>query len=246
MKKFLSIAIMLITLASSCNKNIEVTDVILNPETLTLTVNETATLIATVLPADATNKELIWESSDPSVVSVDNSGKITALAEETATITVTTVDGGKKASCVVTVEEEDIYPIVLPITEYKLYPLYPCFWINWVDKLSPDLFNYDGTPYIINDSEEMNNWVSCSGEGAPPEVDFSKNTLLVTIGRNCCDVPRFKDATFVKENKNNYFLELIIMNGATGSDGKWVFGFLVPKIEPNADIIVDCIYVPWE
>ena len=106
MKKFLSIAIMLITLASSCNKNIEVIGVTLNHETLILSVSETETLKATVLPADATNKELIWKSSNPNVVSVDNTGKITALAADTATITVTTVDGGKKAGCVVTVKEE--------------------------------------------------------------------------------------------------------------------------------------------
>jgi len=236
MKKFLSIAIMLITLASSCNKKIDVIGVLLNHETLTLAVSETETLIATVLPADATNKELIWESSNPKVVYVDNTGKITALAADTATITVTTVDGGKKAGCVVTVKEEEIYPIVLPIAEYKLYPLYPCGWI--LDDVLPEAFTYDGTVYIINNSEEMNKWIRCMEEVVLPEVNFSNTTLLLTLGKSGAYL-HLKNAFFVQESKMNYTLELQVFSGDFPSDSEWVFGFLVPKIEQNANIILD-------
>ena len=136
--KFLSISIMLIGIASSCNNNFDVTDVTLNHETLTLTVNETETLIATVLPADATNKELIWESSDPKVVYVDNTGKITALAEETATITVTTADGGKKASCEVIVSEyTHEYINTLPGTKWKLEGIFDSETDTLIKELEP-------------------------------------------------------------------------------------------------------------
>ena len=63
------------------------------------------TLTATVLPANATNKAVTWESSNQSVATVDADGKVTCLngAGGTTTITVKTVDGNKTASYLLTV-----------------------------------------------------------------------------------------------------------------------------------------------
>lgn len=71
---------------------------------LTLIEGGTAQLTATVEPIDATNKKVTWSSSAPDVATVDASGNVTAVAEGTATITATTDDGGKTATCTVTVE----------------------------------------------------------------------------------------------------------------------------------------------
>ncbi|WP_025027157.1 Ig-like domain-containing protein [Caldalkalibacillus mannanilyticus] len=56
-------------------------------------------LKATVTPSNATNQKLIWSSSDPSIVSVDQTGAITAQTTGTAIVTVTTQDGNMQASC---------------------------------------------------------------------------------------------------------------------------------------------------
>lgn len=80
----------------------EVTGVTLDRTELLLELEAEAELTATVLPANATNKNVSWESSDSKIVSVDN-GQLKALAYGTATITVTTVKNGKTATCVVTV-----------------------------------------------------------------------------------------------------------------------------------------------
>ena len=63
------------------------------------------TLTATVLPVNATNKAVTWESSNQSVATVDADGKVTCLngAGGTTTITVKTVDGNKTASYLLTV-----------------------------------------------------------------------------------------------------------------------------------------------
>jgi uncharacterized protein YjdB len=81
-----------------------VSGVSLNLASLSLTMGgtETATLIATVQPAGAANKNVTWESSNSSVATVNN-GEVTAVSAGNATITVTTEDGGKTATCVVTV-----------------------------------------------------------------------------------------------------------------------------------------------
>ena len=81
----------------------KVTGVTLSETTLTLEVGDTATLAATVTPTNATNQNVTWESSNPSVATVDESGKVTAVASGEATITVTTADGSKTANCDVTV-----------------------------------------------------------------------------------------------------------------------------------------------
>lgn len=69
-----------------------------------MVADEIETLTATVGPANATNKEVTWTSSDESVVTVDENGGVTAIAEGTAIITVETVDGGFTADTAVTVE----------------------------------------------------------------------------------------------------------------------------------------------
>ena len=80
---------------------IGVTSVTLDKTDLTLDVNGTAKLNATVKPDDATNKTVTWKSDNEGVATVDNNGNVTAKAAGTATITAT-VDG-KSASCKVTV-----------------------------------------------------------------------------------------------------------------------------------------------
>ena len=70
----------------------------LNQTTLTLEVGKSQTLTATISPDRAENKTVVWTSSNPAVASVVN-GLVTALSQGTTTITATTIDGNKTASC---------------------------------------------------------------------------------------------------------------------------------------------------
>ena len=80
-----------------------VTGVTLNKSAAEMTVGgATLTLIPTVLPSNATNKDVMWTSSNSNVATVNN-GVVTAVGPGTANITVSTVDGNKSATCVVTV-----------------------------------------------------------------------------------------------------------------------------------------------
>ena len=83
---------------------IPVTDLELNKDSLTLQENSSDTLIATVKPADATNRGVTWESSDTSIATVSEDGTVTAISAGNATITATAADGsGVSASCELTV-----------------------------------------------------------------------------------------------------------------------------------------------
>ena len=90
-------------LVTVINEDIPVSGVTLDKESAELTVGETLALTATVAPSGAADKTVTWSSSDESVATVEN-GVVTAVKEGTATITVTTKDGGKTATCTVTVK----------------------------------------------------------------------------------------------------------------------------------------------
>jgi len=87
--------------------SVPVTGIKLNEQALIMELKETETLKATVLPSDAVNKDVTWYSNDSSIVSVDQNGKLTALKEGVATITVTTEEGSYTAKCIVVVIKED-------------------------------------------------------------------------------------------------------------------------------------------
>ena len=86
---------------------IAVSGVSLSKTSMTLVEGDSETISATVSPSNATNQTVSWSSSPSDVASVDG-GKVTALKPGKATVTVTTADGGKTATCSVTVEAKKI------------------------------------------------------------------------------------------------------------------------------------------
>ncbi|WP_242874833.1 Ig-like domain-containing protein [Clostridium pasteurianum] len=88
--------------AVTVNTPTKVDSISLKP-TDALKVGDTDTLAATISPENASEKSVTWTSSNASVATVDSTGKVTAVSAGTANITATTVDGGKTASCNVTV-----------------------------------------------------------------------------------------------------------------------------------------------
>ena len=89
-------------------EEIRVSSISLSKSALELTVGEEFTLEATIMPDNATNKELIWTSDNEAVATVSAEGVVKALGAGTASITATTVDQGKTASCAVTVVLVDL------------------------------------------------------------------------------------------------------------------------------------------
>ena len=94
------------------------TSIALNQTTATLEVTETITLIATILPENATDKSVEWSSSDETVAVVDENGVVTAISIGEAVITATAADGSNlSASCKVTVAPTLAVSIELDQTE---------------------------------------------------------------------------------------------------------------------------------
>ena len=95
-----------------------VTGVTLNKSAITLEVNGSEKLTATVEPSDATNQNVTWESNATNVATVGQDGTVTAVSAGTATITATAQDGsGISGSCVVTVQQADTTALKAKVTE---------------------------------------------------------------------------------------------------------------------------------
>ncbi|WP_437373929.1 Ig-like domain-containing protein, partial [Maribacter litoralis] len=95
-----------------------VTGVTVSPLSGTVSLGETLQLAADVQPSDAGDSALLWESSDEAVATVDSEGLVTGIGTGTATITVTTVDGGFTADALIEVVDGEE-----PVTGVTVSPL---------------------------------------------------------------------------------------------------------------------------
>jgi uncharacterized protein YjdB len=85
----------------------------LNKASTSLELGKTEKLTATIAPADATNKRVVWSSTNEQAAIVDQQGMVRAMGAGTAVITVTTEDGSYTASCTVTVTRRLVTQIAL-------------------------------------------------------------------------------------------------------------------------------------
>ena len=134
----LALALSLTVPAAAATTTVKVTGVTLDKTELTLAPGETAGLFPTILPANATNQKVTWESNQTAVVTVKD-GIVTAKTPGTADVSAITVDGRYRAVCRVTVEDNYVTgleitprgPEILPpyktrqLTATVLYAHYP-------------------------------------------------------------------------------------------------------------------------
>ena len=144
-----------------------VTSIALNAESLHITTTtKSASLEATVTPADATLKDLYWTSSEPSIATVDQNGLVTRRREGSATITVNAIDGsGAMATCQVTVDAIIAESLELSPAELSLSPN-KSYRINAI--------------YTPDDISSKNFEWSCSDEGVATFIKNLDGSITVT------------------------------------------------------------------
>ena len=151
-----------------------VTGVTLDKTELTLALGETATLVATVAPEDAVDKSLVW-TSNGKAVSVDSVGVIKADTVGTATITVTTVDGGYTATCKVTVPE----PINADVKVEKLWEVaIPASVANTGDVRNG--MGYAGKFYLTDKNTKKIRVFTQAGEDVDAAIAINDADVTVT------------------------------------------------------------------
>jgi uncharacterized protein YjdB len=103
----------LVAICSVVVKRIPVTGITINKPVITMDVNQTTTIYATIAPGTATNKAIVWTSSNSGIIEVNQKGVITSKAEGTAYITARTVDNGMVAVCTVFIKKIPVKGITL-------------------------------------------------------------------------------------------------------------------------------------
>lgn len=158
------------TAACTVTVKTSVTSVSLNKATASIVVKKTLQLSATVNPSTASNKNVSWSSSNTSVATVNNSGLVTANATGSANITVKTADGGKTATCKVTVN-----PAVINVKSVSLNKSSTTIFTTKTEKLTA----------TINPSNATNKGVTWS----------SSNTAVATVSSGTITAKKAGTAT---------------------------------------------------
>lgn len=156
---------------SEATESISVTSVALDKSSLGIVAANTETLTATVEPEDATNKNVLWSSADPSIATVTD-GDVTAVSEGNTTITVMTEDGEFTAECIVTVSLVAIEKIELD-KEKELN-------IGEQVQLTPTITPSDGTNKNVRWASSDEQVATVTDGGMVKGVGAGQATITVT------------------------------------------------------------------
>ena len=197
---------------------VPVTGVSVTPTTLTLEAGLTGTLYATVTPSNATDKSVTWSSSNTNVATVSSSGVVTAKAAGTATITVTTKDGGKTATCALTVTPATVLPSSVSVSPTTLTLL-----VDKTSTLSATVLPTDATDKTVAWSSADPTIAVVSTSGVVTARKAGKTTIKATTVNGLsavCSLTVKKRPTKVeidaKENDFRFDLDERVYNIAKG------------------------------
>jgi len=177
-------------------KVVPVTSISLDRTTLTMTEGDTQTLTATVKPDDASDKTVTWTSSNTSVAKVDG-GKVTAVAQGTATITAKA--GDKTATCAVTVNPKI------------------------VDTSGPVIVSFDFTPKKVNveDSAQKVTFTIHLTDQTGVKPGFS---ITIFNPEYFLDTMQYADFKLKSGNKKDGIYEAVATIAKGAPTGNWTVG----------------------
>lgn len=173
---------------ASCEINVlksfvSVTGVSLDKNNVELKEGENTKLSATITPSDASNKNVSWSSSNPEIATVDNNGKVIAISEGTAAITVTTDDGNYKANCVVVVtrneEAVDPNPSEIKVTGVTVTPTEKSLKVGENTKLSATVTPSNATNKSVSWTSSDSSVASVDDNGNVTAI--SNGTVIITV-----------------------------------------------------------------
>jgi uncharacterized protein YjdB len=164
------------TQSTNCSStSIAVTGVTVSPATATLSVGATQQLTPTVAPANATNKTVSYSSNNTGVATVNGSGLVTAIASGTATITVTTQDGAKTATAVITVNTSNV-----AVTSVSLSPASATLSVGATQQLTPTVLPSNATNKTVSYASNNTGVATVNTSGLVTAVSNGTATITVT------------------------------------------------------------------
>lgn len=207
----------------------KVLSVILNKNSTTILAGGTEQLTATIIPANAKNQNIAWDSSDNSVVTVSNDGLVTAVDEGIADITVTTEDGDMGATCEVTVSA-----VPVPVSDITLNKDETTLVVGNSELLTADIDPDDATNQNIS-------WISTNES----ITTVSTGGLVTAIAPGSASITAitqdglYTDSCVVTVNDATIPDEVTFLTAATG-DGQITLSWTDPT-----DTDFDHVEITW-
>lgn len=162
-------------------------------------IGETALLRATVLPEDADNKNVRWESSNEKVATVEN-GIVTFKGYGTAEISATTEDGGFTAVCKVTAERKEILPTSITLDKADV-----TMNVSETTKLKADVWPTDADNKSVIWNSDNEDIVKVSSDGVVTAVKAGKTKVYATTQSNNlkaeCEITVLQPVTGIEMDK---------------------------------------------
>ncbi|MEM6697150.1 MAG: Ig-like domain-containing protein [Bacteroidota bacterium] len=193
----------------SGNSNVAVTGVSLTPASITLNVEQTQQLTATVQPSNATNQAVSYASSNTNVATVSGSGVVSATGAGSATITVTTTDGGFTDQTSVTVNTPNV-----AVTGVNLTPANVTLDVGQTQQLTATVQPSNATNQTVSYASGNTSVATVNASGLVTAVAVGSAPITVTTADGS-----FTDQTNVTVSSSNSGGDLIIRaKGDTGEE----------------------------
>jgi len=171
----------------------EVSAISLNSDTLKLDVGATTNLEATIVPSNALDQRISWESSNTEIATVDAYGKVNAISAGQTTISVVTFDGSYNADCEILVNEK----VGVTLNPFKEVYAYPNPANSEITIAGPENINVAFTVRLIN---------------SIGKVTLCKEKLQINDKLGISDLPSGMYLLSLESDKTIVHRELIIKN----------------------------------
>ena len=186
--------------ATILEEKVPVTGIRFDKENILLAeIGETALLRATVLPEDADNKNVRWESSNEKVATVEN-GIVTCKGYGTAEISATTEDGGFTAVCKVTAERKEILPTSITLDQADV-----TMNVGETTKLKADVWPTDADNKSVIWNSDNEDIAKVSSDGVVTAVKAGKTKVYATTQANNlkaeCEITVLQPVTGIEMDK---------------------------------------------
>ena len=214
--------------------NPSVKSVSLNESTLEIDLGENSTLTATVMPYNAVDKSVTWESSDTDVATVAN-GVITAVGVGETTIKVTTVDGGFTATCIVTVVDNSIHVTGVSF-ENDTETIEQNDTITLVPIIAPTNATNTNVTWESSDTDVA----TVNSNGVVTGVMPGEATITVTTEDGSFTATCVITVTAIEPTFSNFFIE----SNKTNSGNEiitFILGYEDPSLVWKNKFIVECL-----
>lgn len=189
---------------------IKASEIRLSDSAITMGQNETKNISATVYPIDATDKKIIWTSSNESIASVDNNGNVTGKME--GSVTITARCGNVIAECNVTVRDNSVTSISMDQSELFLAKgksLWVMAQTNPVKKNQSDIRYTSSNPSIA----------TVNGTGVVEGISRGVATITATYGEYSCSC--IVTVLDIEIECTNFFPKTFIRNESGGYESKF-------------------------